>query len=149
MDFLIQNGFDIRKDREAEFQPWLADNEAGIAEACPEGVEYVGTFVNIFGGDDHVGAYRSVWLMDSYGAMDRFSSAIKEGGTFAELMNELGRFAMDRQDGGSLSSGPESARHRRRHLGHRVAHAVQASCGSPPSVGTRPIGTYGRPTSDR
>jgi hypothetical protein len=104
VNFLIQNGFDIRKDREAEFQPWLADNEAGIAEACPEGVEYVGTFANIFGDDDHVGAYRSVWLMDSYAAMDRFSAAIKEGGTFALLMNELGRFAMDRQDGGSQSA---------------------------------------------
>ena len=104
MNFLVLNGFDIKKDREAEFQPWLAANEAGIADASPEGVEYIGTFANIFGDDDHVGAYRSVWLLDSYAAMDRFSAAIKEGGTFAELMNELGRFAMDRQDGGSLSS---------------------------------------------
>lgn len=104
MNFIVQNGFDIKQGKEAAFGPWLAENEPRLAESCPEGVEYLGTFANIFGNDDRVGAYRSLWLMDSYGAMDRFSGAIKEGGAFADLMDELGRFAMDRQDGGVMSA---------------------------------------------
>jgi hypothetical protein len=103
MNFMIQAGFDIKKDKEAEFQPWLAENEAKLAAACPEGVQYMGTYANIFGSDDRVGAYRTVWGMNSYAAMDAFSSAIKEGGTFAELMDALGHFTLDRQDGGVLS----------------------------------------------
>lgn len=103
MNFMIQAGFDVKKEREAGFQPWLAENESKLAEACPEGVTYLGTFANIFGSDERVGAYRTVWGMDSYAAMDAFSNAIKQGGTFAELMDDLGQFTLDRQHGGILS----------------------------------------------
>jgi hypothetical protein len=104
VNFMVQNGFDVKKEREAGFQPWLVENESKLAEECPEGITYLGTFANIFGSEARVGAYQTVWGMDSYAAMDAFSNAIKQGGTFAELMDALGKFTLDRQEGGISSN---------------------------------------------
>ncbi len=104
MNFVAEQGFDVKKGQSIEFQRWLADNEAALASACPEGVEYLGTFANIFSSEKDSGAYRTLWAMDSYGAMDSFAEAMKEGGTFAQLVDAMARFFLDAVDGGDWSN---------------------------------------------
>ena len=100
MNFIANAGYDIKKGKELDFKAWLSENEEKLAAACPEGVQYLGTFANIFGSERSVGAYRSLWAMDSYAAMDNFSAAMKDGGTFSQLVDSMTRFALERQDGG-------------------------------------------------
>lgn len=104
MNFIVQAGFDLETDKEADFQPWLAENEPKIVAACPDGIDYLGTFAVIFGDSDDVGAYRTVWAMDGYAGLDAFADAVKAGGEFAELMDGLGSFGLGRQDGGLQSA---------------------------------------------
>jgi len=104
MDFIAEQGFDVKKGQSAEFQQWLVDNEAELASACPEGVEYMGTFANIFSSEKGSGSYRRLWGMESYGAMDNFANAMKEGGTFARLVDAEERFHVDPEDGGEWSN---------------------------------------------
>lgn len=103
MNFIVQTRFDVEKDREADLQPWLAENESQLVAACPSGIQYLGTFANILGDERDVGAYRTLWAMDNYAGLDALSGAMKEGGEFARLMDELGSFTLGRQDGGLIT----------------------------------------------
>jgi hypothetical protein len=102
--FIVENGYDIKKGQAVEFQKWLADNEKEIAATAPDGFEYLGTFSSIFSSTPEVGAVRTLWALDSYGAMDTFADSIKAGGTFARLMDTMAGFALDQQDGGHVSN---------------------------------------------
>ena len=104
MKFIVENGFDVQKGQAAEYQKWVADNEEKVAASAPESFEYLGTFANIFDSNPETGSYRTLWAMDSYGAMDNFANAMKEGGTFAQLMDTKAGFTLDPQDGGRLTN---------------------------------------------
>lgn len=104
MNFISEQGFEVKKGQSAEFQQWLMNNEAELASACPEGIEYMGTFANIFSSEKNSGSYRTLWAMESYGAMDNFTDAMKEGGTFAQLVDAMARFSLDSANGGDWSS---------------------------------------------
>jgi len=104
MHFISEQGFDVKKGQSAEFQQWLVDNEAELASACPEGVEYLGTFANVFSSEKGSGSFRTLWALVSYGALDRFTDAIKEGGTFARLVDAMAKFGLDYVDGGDWSN---------------------------------------------
>ncbi|MDH3260944.1 MAG: hypothetical protein OEM81_01330 [Acidimicrobiia bacterium] len=104
MNFISEQGFDIKKGQSVEFQQWLMDNEGELASACPAGVEYVGTFANVFSSEKDSGSFRTLWAMESYGALDNFTDAMKEGGTFAQLVDAMAKFGLDSADGGDWSS---------------------------------------------
>lgn len=104
MNFISEQGFDVKKGQSVEFQQWLVDNEAELASVCPEGVEYIGTFANIFSSEKGSGSYRTLWGMVSYGAMDNFADAMKEGGTFSQLVDSMAKFGLDFADGGDWST---------------------------------------------
>ena len=104
MSFIAQQGFDVKKGRAVEFQGWVAENESALAAACPAGVEYIGTFANIFTSDKSSGSFRTIWRLDRYGSMDGFADAMKEGGGFAELMEAMAGFILDPLDGGHWSN---------------------------------------------
>lgn len=104
MKFIVENGFDISKGQAAEFQKWLADNEEKLAGSAPDGFEYLGTFANIFSSNPETGSFRTLWALDSYGAMDNFANHMKAGGSFAELMDTMAGFILDPQDGGHTSN---------------------------------------------
>ena len=104
MNFINQQGFDVKKGKATEFQAWLAENEEGLASSCPAGIEYMGTFANIFTSEKDSGFFRTIWGMDRYGAMDSFSEAMKKGDTFAQLMEAMAGFILDPIDGGNWSS---------------------------------------------
>ena len=104
MSFINQQGFDVKKGKAAEFQAWLTENEEKLAASCPAGFEYMGTFAKVLTSEKNSGSFHTMWGMDSYGAMDSFSEAMKKGDAFAQLMEAMAGFIVDPLDGGHWSS---------------------------------------------
>jgi hypothetical protein len=46
----------------------------------------------MFSSEKHAGGYRQLLRMESYGSQDALAAAMKEGGEFADLVNEVGQF---------------------------------------------------------
>lgn len=87
MQFIHEQGFDVREGEEHAYQRWLADNEAAIAAACPNGVEYLGTFYAIYSEMRTAGTYRMMWRYDSYGAQDRMAAEMGGDTDLARLIH--------------------------------------------------------------
>jgi hypothetical protein len=92
MDFLIISGRDVPSGKNREFQEWVRDNSEALSKNAPEGVEYVGTYASMFSSEKHSGLYKTIWRLDSYGAMDQFAAAAGEDSEFARLLDEFGAF---------------------------------------------------------
>lgn len=92
MNFIHEWGFDVKEGKSQALQKWLTENEEKFALEMPEGCEYVGTFAVVHTSEKGSGQFRMVTGLDSYGAQDSFSTAMKEGGAFARLMEELTEF---------------------------------------------------------
>lgn len=92
MDFLNVCGFTVPPGKNLEFQAWVRANAAALDKAAPEGIALVGIYTSIFTSEKHSGDYRIIWRFDSYGAMDRFTTAMGENPELARLMEELGNF---------------------------------------------------------
>jgi hypothetical protein len=103
MDFLIIGGFDVPPGKSLEFQAWVKENSAALSNHAPEGIELVGIYASMFASEKKSGQYKSVWRMDSYGAMDRFAAAAREDSEFARLLDELGSFTDVRLGAGESS----------------------------------------------
>ena len=93
MEFIIEDGFEIRRGMEEEFQQWEMDNAERTRAAMPEGVEYIGTFVMPFGNDPEAGTWRTLTRLDSYAALDRLAEASKGDTELARIQREFLRFA--------------------------------------------------------
>ena len=104
MEFITEVGFDVATGRVLAFQQWLADNEAALAAACPEGVEYLGTFAAIYSSEKHTGSFREMYRLDSYAAQDSMAAAMTAGGEFARLQQEFNEF-LDFERGADRSNG--------------------------------------------
>ena len=99
MNFIAEFGFDVKKGRAQDFQRWMSENESKLAAACPSGVEYVGTYAVMYSSEKHSGSFRQFFRMESYGSQDTFSAAMKEGGAFANLVEEMTEFVdQERRD---------------------------------------------------
>ena len=92
MNFMNEFGFDVKKGRAQDFQRWMTENESKLAAACPSGAEYVGTYAVMYSSEKHSGAFRQFFRMESYGSQDTFAAAMKEGGAFANLVEEMTEF---------------------------------------------------------
>lgn len=103
MDFLVINGFNVPPGKNREFQKWVRENSETFAKNMPEGWEFVGVYSSMFGSEKHSGNYKSVWRLDSYGAMDRFAAAAGEDTEFARLLDEFGAFSDERLGADSSS----------------------------------------------
>jgi len=104
MDFIAEFGFDVNKGQSRDLQRWLSENESKVAAACPSGIEYIGTYAVIYTSEKRSGAYRQLFRMESYGSQDALAAAMKEGGTFATLYEEMSRF-VDEDREANWSSG--------------------------------------------
>lgn len=104
MDFIADFGFDVKQGKGREFQQWMSENESTIAAACPDGVEYIGTYGVIYSSEKHAGGYRQFFRFDSYGAQDKLAAAMKEDEAFADLMDKWGEF-VDVERGADWSNG--------------------------------------------
>lgn len=105
MRFIIESGFTCLPGKTVQMQEWLAANEEKIATSAPDGCRYLGTFVAIYTSEKAAGDYRQLWEVDSYGAQDAFAAAMKEGGTFAVLMDEFARSFVDPDPKANWSNG--------------------------------------------
>ena len=104
MSLMMEYGFDVKQGELSDFQVWLSENESKFAGSCPAGVEYIGTYGVIYSSEKHAGGCGQYFRRSSYGAQDAMSSALKEGGTFAELLNDMNKF-VDRDKGADWSNG--------------------------------------------
>lgn len=95
MRFVFDWGFTVPAGKTGEMQEWLRANEEKVSTSAPEGWRYLGTFVAVATSEKNSGGFHSLWELDSYGAQDAFSNAMKEGGAFAVLMDEFGRRFID------------------------------------------------------
>lgn len=98
MRFIHEIGFDILEGKTREAQEWLTEHEGELAKTCPAGIEYLGTFVAVHTSVPRAGAFRQLWRYDSYAAQDRFAEAMRDGGRFAELVDEFSRLVDQRND---------------------------------------------------
>jgi hypothetical protein len=104
MDFIAEFGFDVKKGQAQDFQRWLSENESKIPAACPPGIEYIGTYAVVQTSEKHAGGFRQLFRMESYGSQDTMAAAMKEGGDFADLIQEMSKF-VDQDRDADWSSG--------------------------------------------
>ena len=93
MDFLVINGFNIPPGKSREFQEWVRANSAALSKAAPEGIELIGVYSSMFSSEKNSGQYKTIWRMDSYGAMDRFAAAAGSDSELTRLLEEFGSFS--------------------------------------------------------
>ena len=92
MDILMVDGFNVLPGKTQEFQAWVRANSAALAEHSPEGTELVGIYATVISSEKHSGNTKIIWRLDSFGAMDRFKTAMGEDPELARLLDELGDF---------------------------------------------------------
>ncbi len=103
MDFLVIGGYDIPPGKALEFQSWVRENHQALNQATPDGIELVGIFSSMFTSEKNSGAFKTVWRLDSYGAMDRFAAAVQANPEFRGLLDEMGAFQDVRLGSGNSS----------------------------------------------
>ena len=93
MRFVDMQGFCIRLDKQIEFQRWLVENEERIRKSYPAGMEYGGCYLAVFSSEKNAGEYYWLYILDSYGAMDR-SAALNKDTTsdFSKMIEESLQF---------------------------------------------------------
>ena len=104
MEFIVEDGYEIKLGMEEEYQQFVIDNADRYRAAMPEGVEYIGTFVMTWGNDIEAGTWRDLLRLDSYAALDRLAAAAKGDTELGRLQRETFRFI-------DLSRGTERWRH--------------------------------------
>jgi hypothetical protein len=64
---LFINRYNLKEGKNAEFRRWILENRDTIAEGCPEGWHYLGTYftVRMLGQFD----VETHWELDDYGAL--------------------------------------------------------------------------------
>ena len=90
MKFINIYSGDLKEGKTSEFVAWLEANEEALADAHPEGSEYMGTYFNVIGGTTSEGSVYTLIGMDSYGTRDALAEALAEaGGEYNRLLNEF------------------------------------------------------------
>src|SRR4051794_3616825 len=105
MDFIQEDGYEVRFGMEEEYQQWIVDNAADIRRSLPKGVEYIGSYVMTWGNDAEKGSWRDLWRLDRYAALDRLSDEAKDpNSAMGRLLREQIQFL-------DMSRGPEHWSH--------------------------------------
>lgn len=112
MPILHETRFDLEPGKFDAFQEWLLENEEALAAAYPDGIEYVGSYANVFG-DPSKGEYKTLLRLDDYAAIDKLTETVAQEGDLSRLLWEMSAYTKD----GSSSRGQKS-------LWKRVTHAV-------------------------
>lgn len=93
MDFISEDGYEVKLGKEEEYQQWVIDNASELRRALPQGVEYIGTYVLVYGTDYGSGSWRDMYRLDSYAALDRLAAASKDPESrLRKLQDDGGRF---------------------------------------------------------
>lgn len=91
MPILHETTYDVNAGQFDAFQTWLLQHEASLAAEYPEGIEYIGTYANVYG-DQAKGEFKTVLRLDNYAALDALSETIAEEGTLSRLLWEVSAF---------------------------------------------------------
>jgi hypothetical protein len=93
MDFISEDGYEVKFGMEEEYQQWIMDNAGDIRRSLPKGVDYIGTYVMTWGNDTDKGSWRDLFRLDSYAALDRLAAEGKDPNTaMGRLLREQTRF---------------------------------------------------------
>jgi hypothetical protein len=93
MDFITEDGYQIKPGLQAEYQAWVVANQDALRRAQPEGVEYLGTYVAVYGNEYIGGTFRDLYRIDSYAALDRIAAeGRRPDSELMRLNQEIGRF---------------------------------------------------------
>ena len=85
-------GYDIRKDKETEFQDFLAFYEQILADQAPSGVRYRGTYLVNMSTEKTAGNYRTIWTFRSVNALNRIGAALESQDNISVFAATLKRF---------------------------------------------------------
>ena len=91
--YLYEDAFALKTGKAREFRQWLATHEEKLRLACPDGVDYLGTYTVVHTTDDGGGDVRVDWGIDTYSAVDALAAAMEEPGPLHVLLDEMGHFA--------------------------------------------------------
>jgi len=86
MKFINVFSGDLKEGKTSEFVAWLEANEQAVADAHPEGSEYMGTYVSVIGGMSNAASVYTLIGMDGYGTQDALAET---GGEYDRLLNEF------------------------------------------------------------
>ena len=78
MDFISEDGYEVKFGLEEEYQQWVIDHADELRRAMPKGVDYIGTYVLTWGNDLDKGSWRDLYRLDSYAALDRLAAESKD-----------------------------------------------------------------------
>ena len=78
MRFIQEFGYNVKAGKEVAHQQWLIKNHDALVRSQPKGTRYIGTFVVVLSSEKNAGGYRSLYEMDSYGAMDAQAAQRKD-----------------------------------------------------------------------
>ncbi len=93
MDFISEQGYEIKFGMEEEYQEWLVAHRDELRRSMPAGIEYIGSYVVAMGNGYEGGSWRDLLRLDSYGALDRLAAASKDPNTeMGRLFRESTRF---------------------------------------------------------
>jgi len=93
MDFLLIGGGNVIPGKMREFQTWVRANSGTLGKLAAEhGYHLVGIYVSIFTSEKHSGACKTVWRLDSYGALDRMAAAAAKPSDLSRLIEEMDGF---------------------------------------------------------
>jgi hypothetical protein len=93
MEFITEDGYEVKLGMEEEYQRWVIDHADELRRATPEGVQYLGTYVMTYGNDTDRGTWRDFFQLDSYAALDRMAAATKDPDSeLGRLFREWARF---------------------------------------------------------
>lgn len=91
MPILHETTYDVTAGQFEQFQKWLIEHEDTLAGSYPEGIEYEGTFANVYG-DQSKGEFKTVLRLESYAALDALAATMAEEGTLSRLLWEVSAF---------------------------------------------------------
>jgi hypothetical protein len=93
VEFINEDGYEVKFGMEEEYQQWVIDHRAEIARSMPKGVEYIGTYTMVWGNDVDKGSWRDLFKLDSYAALDRMAAEGKDpNSAMGRLLREQVRF---------------------------------------------------------
>lgn len=103
MPILHETTYDVNAGQFDAFQNWLLEHEDSLAAEYPEGIEYLGTYANVYG-DQSKGEFKTLLRLESYAALDALARTVAEEGTLSRLLWEVSAFTT----GGPSSRGEQT-----------------------------------------
>jgi hypothetical protein len=93
MRFIQEFGYTVKVGQDEAHQKWHIENGAALAKSMPAGTRYIGTFAVVLSSEKNAGSYRSLFELDSYGALDKLAALTKDPKSeYGRLVRESTKF---------------------------------------------------------